>query len=160
MSNKPTNALFLSGIWLHRLQACLDWPDDSSSVHHSSLLSPCWLPHVCPQVTTSKNGCIWPDTMQWYLGLDLFVYYPFQPALWVPGRCLCCWPWQSKRPQVRWDYIQTGCWVGLPNENDIMKILGLLLWNWTMTIWASPSMTGSSRYCFSLLYTNFIPGSG
>ena len=100
MSHKPTNALFLSGIWLHRLQACLDWPDDSSSVHHSSLLSPCWLPHVCPQVTKSKNGWIWPDKMQWYLVLDLFVCDPFQPALWVPGRCLCCWPWQSKMLEV------------------------------------------------------------
>ena len=26
----------------------------------------------------------------------------FQPALWVPGWCLCCWPWQGKRSQVSW----------------------------------------------------------
>ena len=49
-----------SGIWLHRLSTSLDWSDDCDAVHHSPLLCPRWLPHVCAQVCSEaiESTCI------------------------------------------------------------------------------------------------------
>ena len=44
-----------SGIWLHRLPASLDRSDDRDAVHHSSLLCPRRLPHVCAQVSNEAT---------------------------------------------------------------------------------------------------------